>query len=165
MSDKPDPESPGTDDDLEREVRSTRKFSLNEAIGRLAGGDFMKDGTPVSRKRQAELDVDDYLRRHLASSGGVLRGVLVRHLSGSLLKADYDQPRQVLAEYIRGLLTSAHALEQFVRETDAEWGRVHAERPHFQKPGQPPDPDDPYTLDSVRLALSQLGKKLASGEP
>ena len=165
MSDKPDPKAPDSDEATEREVRSTRKFSLNEAIGRLAGGDFMKGGSAISRRRQAELDVDDYLRRHLVDSGGVLRGVLVRHLAGSLIKADYDQPRLVLAEYIRGLLASADVLEDFVRETDAEWGRVHAERPHFQKPGQPPDPDDPYTIDSVRLALSQVGEKLASSEP
>ena len=56
MSDKPDPKAPDSDEAIEREIRSTRKFSLNEAIGRLAGGDFMKGGSAISRTRQAELE-------------------------------------------------------------------------------------------------------------
>jgi hypothetical protein len=164
MSENPDKNSADRDEEIERETRKNRKFSLSEAIGRLAGGDFMKGGTPVTRKRQAELEVDDYLRRHLADSGGVLRSVLFRHLGESLLNGDYDQPLAALAEYIRRILTSEHLLEEFVREADAEWGRVHDERPYFQMPGRPPHRDDPYTIASVRLALIQLRERLASGE-
>jgi hypothetical protein len=162
MSEKPDTNSADRNAEIEREIRSDRKFSLSEAIGRIAGGDFMKGGSPVTRKRQAELEIDDYLRRHLVDSGGVLRSVLFRHLGESLLNGDYDQPLAALAEYVRRILTSEQLLEQFVRDADAEWGRVQSERPYFQMPGRPPHRDDPYTIDSVRLALFQLRERLAS---
>jgi len=152
------------DKDIEREIRKNRKFSIVEAIGQIAGGDFMKGGSPVSRKRQAELVVEEYLRRHLVDSGGVLRIVMLRRLGESLINADYEQPLAALAEYIPGVLASEHLLEELVRDADAEWGRVQDERPYFQGPGRAPHPDDPYTIGSVRLTLSQLREALASGE-
>lgn len=164
MSDKPDTKSADRDDELEREIRADRKFSLNEAIGRLAGGGFMKGASPVSRKRQAELEIDEYLRRELVDAGGALRRVLLRRLGDSLLRGDYDQPLTVLAEHIPVVLASAHLLEEIVREADAEWGRVNDERPYFEQSGRPPHPDDPYTIDSVRRALLQLRETLASRE-
>jgi hypothetical protein len=164
MSEKPDTNSTDRNEEIEREIRTNRKFSLTEAIGRIAGGDFMKGGSPVSRKRQAELEIEEYLRRHLADAGGVLRSVLLRHLGENLLNGDYDQPLAVLTECIRRILTSEHVLQEFVREADEEWGRVHDERPYFQMPSRPPHHDDPYTIDSVRLALFQLRERLASGE-
>jgi hypothetical protein len=160
----PGPKSDDSNKDIEREIRKNRKFSLSEAIGQIAGGDFMKGGSPVSRKRQAELEIEDYLRRHLVDSGGVLRRVLLRHLGESLIKRDYTEPLAVLAEYIPTVLASEHLLEEFVREADVEWGRVHDERPHFQKPGSSPHHHDPYTIASVRLALRQLGERLAAVE-
>jgi hypothetical protein len=162
-----DPKKPSTESnqDTEREIRRNRKFSLSDAIGQIGGGDFMKGGSPVSRQRQAELEIEEYLRCHLADSGGVLRSVLLRHLGDSLLNCDYNQPLAALAEYLPRVLTSPHLLEALVRETDAEWGRVHEERPRFQEPSRPPHPDDPYTIDSVRLALIQLRESLASAEP
>ena len=164
MSEKPDTNSADRNAEIERETRKNRKFSLSEAIGRMAGGDFMKGGTPVTRKQQAELEIDEYLRRHLVDSGGVLRSVLSRHLGESLLNGDYDQPLAALTEDIRRILASEHLLEEFVREADAEWGRVQNERPYFQLPDRPPHRDDPYTIDSVRLALFELGERLASEE-
>jgi len=163
MSEKPDTNSADKNGEIEREVRTNRKFSLSDAIGQMSGGDFMKGGSPVSRKRQAELEVEEYLRRHLADSGGVLRIVMLRRLGESLINADYDQPLVALAEYIPRVLTSEHLLEELVRDADAEWGRVQDERPYFQGPGRAPHPDDPYTIDSVRLTLFQLGETLASG--
>jgi hypothetical protein len=41
---------------------------------------------------------------------------------------------------------------------------MSGERPHFDREGRPPDPDDPYTQESVRTALSQLYGKLNAGE-
>ena len=38
------------------------------------------------------------------------------------------------------------------------------ERPYFEKEGAPQHPDDPYTVESVRNALSGLLKQLAVGE-
>jgi len=163
MSDEQETDSTDKAAEIEREARMHRKFSLNDAIGQLAGGgEFTKGGTPVTRKRQAELELDEYLRRHLVDSGGVLRTVLSRHLGESLLNDDYNQPIASLVEYVRRILASALLLEEFVREADAEWGRVHEERPYFQVPDRPPHRDDPYTVDSVRLALFQLCERTAS---
>lgn len=162
MGEKPDADSAGRNAQVEREARANRKFSLSDAIGQSGGGDLMKGGSQVTRKRQAEHELDEYLRRHLADSGGALRRVLIRHLGESLLTRDYDQPLGALAEHVRGTLASEARLEELVRQADAEWGRVHDERPYFQAPGRPPHRDDPYTIDSVRLVLTQLGETLAS---
>ena len=165
MSENRDATPPNEDEGLEREVRANRKFSLSEAIGRMAGGDLMKGGSPVTRKQQAELAIKGYLCRHMTDAGGVLGGVLLRQVGESLLRDDYNQPLAVLADYMRQLLRSEHLLEDLVREADVEWGRLLGERPYFQRSGSPPRPDDPYTIDSVRITLSQLTEKLAAGEP
>lgn len=164
MSEKSNAKPADSNEKIEREIRTHRKFSLADAIGQVSGGEFMKGGSPVSRKRQAELEVEEYLRRHLVDPGGVLRIVMVRRLGESLINSDYNQPLAALAEYIPGVLASEHLLAELVREADAEWGRVQGERPYFQGPGRPPHPDDPYTIDSVRRALVQLRETLASGE-
>ncbi|HXJ77301.1 MAG TPA: hypothetical protein VMS64_01335 [Candidatus Methylomirabilis sp.] len=153
----------GEDADLEREIRAGRKFSLNEAMGRMAGAGAMKGESPVTRKRQMELAIQDYLRRHITDPGGVLEVVLLRHIGEHLLR-DYDQPLAALAECIQQVLGSEHLLRDLVREADAEWGRVLGERPYFEQPGRPPHPDDPYTIESVRITLSQLIDKVAAGE-
>ena len=54
-------------------------------------------------------------------------------------------------------------LKELVREADIEWGRVLGERPHFEKEGSPPHPEDCYTVESVRGALSELIKQLDAG--
>ena len=164
MSENLDTTPAGEDEHLDREVRADRKFSLSEAIGRMGGGDLMKGASPVTRKRQVELAIEDYLRHHMTDAGGVLGGVLLRQVGESLLRADYDRPLAVLADYIRHVLGMEHLLEDLVREADGEWGRVFGERPYFQQAGRPSDADDPYTIDSVRITLSQLIEKLAAGE-
>jgi len=164
MSDDPQTHSTDKNEDIDREIRTNRKFSLSEALGQMAGGEFMKGGSPITRKRQAELEVEEYLRRHLVDSGGVLRRVLLRRLGESLLNANYDHPIGAVSEYIPRLLTSEQLLAEFVREADTEWGRVNDERPYFQEPSHPPNRDDPYTIDSVRQTLLQLQERLASGK-
>jgi hypothetical protein len=61
------------------------------------------------------------------------------------------------------MLGSEQGLKELTREADVEWGRVFGERPYFEKEGRPPDPDDPYTHDSVRAALVKLVEGLAAG--
>ena len=161
MSEKLNSRAGDRDEEIEREIRLHRKFSLADAIGQVSGGDLMKGGSAVTRKRQAELEVEEYLRRHLVDPGGVLRIVMLRRAGEHLLNADYGQPLAALAEYIAGVLASEHLLAELVREADAEWGRVLGERPYFQAPDCPPHPDDPYTIESVRLALSHLRQALA----
>jgi len=151
------------DAELQKEILRERKFSLAEAIGRLAGPGSMKGASPVARKQQAEAEIDNYLRQHL--SAGCLPVVILRHVGASeLLLNNFDQPLTVLAACVQRVLGSACLLKELVRETDVEWGRVYDERPHFDKDGQPPHPDDPYTVESVRATLSRLLDTLAEGK-
>jgi hypothetical protein len=164
--DKKKPPRP-EDSELEREIRSGRKFSLAEAIGRLGGRAMLKGVSPVTLRKQAVFEIEQYLEKNLHDSEGALEIVLLRRVrtSETLLKMGYDRPLDVLARYCERVLGSEELLHDFVRAVDAEWGRMYQERPHFQKEGQPPDKDDPYTFSSVRDTLSQLLEKLQAGSP
>jgi hypothetical protein len=72
-----------------------------------------------------------------------------------------DQPLVVLAAYCQRILDSDYLLKELVRHADVEWARIMGERPYFEKEGSPPQPDDPYTVESVRSTLSGLLKQLA----
>jgi hypothetical protein len=166
MSDAEQPKNlSAADAELEREIRNSRKFTLEEAIGRMAGPGMMKGESPVTRKEQAEAEIDGYLRRHLMDAAGSLPLVLLRHVKNSeLLLKNFDQPIVVLASYIQHVLKSEYLLAELVREADVEWGRVLRERPFFEKEGSPSHPDDPYTIESVRITLSRLIEKLKTGD-
>jgi hypothetical protein len=154
------------DDQLEREIRAERKFTLTEAIGRLAGPGAMKGASPVTRKHQVEVEIETWLRQHLADAQGALQSVLLRRVAGngSLLQAQ-DSPLKVFASYCQQVVNSDQKLQELVREVDVEWGRAFEERPHFEKEGCPPHPDDPYTLESVRRDLSGLVEQISAVAP
>jgi hypothetical protein len=167
MSDKPVSDKPAKQisdaDELQQEIRKERKFSLSEAIGRLAGPGAMKGASPVSRKQQAEFEIETWLKDHLLEAEGALRIVLQRDVSGSqLLLNNYDQALIVLAGYCQQVLNSDARLKELVRDSDAEWGRMFGERPYFDVEGSTPHPDDPYTADSVRKSLSRLIEQLGN---
>jgi hypothetical protein len=158
---------PGSDSaaDVEREIRRGRKFSLSDAIGRLGGGGMLKGASPVPPLEQTAAAIANYLRAHLDDPGGVLAQVMVRNVKASeLLIENFDQPAVVLAAYVNQVLDSETLLKDLVREADVEWGRTLGDRPHFEQEGRPPDPDDPYTLASVRNALTQLLQRARRGE-
>ena len=164
MSENPDKPRSEADAQLEREIRAERKFTLGEAIGRLAGPGSMKGASPVTRKQQAEQVIETWLEQHLADAGGALLAVLLRRISASeLLLKDFDQPLAVLSTCCQKVVDSEYLLKDVVRDADAEWGRAFDERPHFDKEGSSPHPDDPYTLESVRTLLSGLITQLAAG--
>jgi len=145
------------DADLEREIREGRKFTLEEAIARMVGPGAMKGESPVTRKEQAEAEIDNFLRRYLTDASGTLPLVLFRRVKNSeILLENFDQPLVVLARYTQQVLDSEYLLSELVREADAQWGRVLGERPYVEKEGSPPHPDDPYTIESVRITLSEL---------
>jgi hypothetical protein len=153
------------DADLEREIREGRKFTLAEAIGRLAGPGMMKGVSPATRKQQAEAAIETYLDRNLNTAAGALSVVLLRQVKQSeLLLNNLDQPLVVLAAWVQRVLDSDYRLAELVRQADVEWGRVYGERPHFEREGAPAHEDDPYTAASVRGTLSQLLQKLAAAE-
>ncbi len=164
MTYDPEPQQrSAADAELEREIRKERKFSLEEAIMRMAGPGMMKGESPVTLKQQAEAKIEGFLGRHLIDAADSLSIVLLRHVQNSeLLLENLNQPLVVLANYVQRVLDSEYLLAELVRETDAEWGRLLGERPFFEKVGTPPHPDDPYTIESVRITLSELLEKLAS---
>ena len=147
--------------DVEQEIRQGRKFTAKEALARLAGPGAMKGASPVSPVQQAETEIGCWLRAHVTDTSGALHSVLCRDLEGSeLLLANVDQPLIALANQCRRILASDERLKDIVRECDSEWGKQMDERPHFEREGAAPDPDDPYTLESVRKALSQALEQL-----
>src|SRR5262245_41420091 len=163
MSDNQPKRRSEADAALEREIRDGRKFTLAEAIGRLAGPGMMKGVSPATLKQQAEAQIESFLDRNLNSPAGALSVVLLRQIKQSeLLLSNLDQPLVVLASHIQRALDSEYLLQELVREADVEWGRAYGERPHFQREGCPPDQEDPYTVESVRATLSQLTEKLTA---
>ena len=166
MNDDQDSDRSAAKDELEREIRQGRKFTPKEAIARLAGPGAMKGASPVSRVQQAEIEIGSWLRSHLTDGTGALQLVLHRHLKGSdLLLNNPDQPLIALTGYCQHVLASDHLLKELVREADVEWGRRMDERPYFENVGSPQHPSDPYTVDSVRMALDEVLTQLAGVPP
>src|SRR5262245_50702459 len=92
---------------LEQEIRDGRKFSLAEAIGRLAGPGMMKGTSPATGIQQAAAAIESYLERKLPDSGGALSSVLLRQVRESdLLLANLDQPLVVLASFVHRTLAT-----------------------------------------------------------
>ena len=154
---EPTKESAQPVSELEREIREGRKFTLAEAIGRLAGPGMMKGVSPATGKQQAEAQIEKFLERHLSCPAGALSAVLLRQVRESeILLNNLDQPLVALASYVQRILESDYLLKDLVRQADCEWGRVYGERPYFDRPGVQPNEDDPYTDQSVRAALTLL---------
>ena len=165
MSDNKDTQRSEADAELEREIRKERKFTLAEAIGRMAGPGAMKGVSPVTRKQQAAVEIENWLRQHMPAGNGELQVVLLRFMKGSeFLLNNFEQPLVVLAACCQRVLDSDYLLKELVREADVEWGRVQGERPYFEREGSPPHPDDPYTFESVRDTLSALVEQLSAGD-
>lgn len=161
MSDDQNTQRSEADVELEREIREGRKFTLEEAIARMAGPGAMKGASPVARMRQAEIEIGSWLRSNLSDAGGALGVVLHRYVKGSeLLLNNFEEPLVVLASYCQKVLNSDYLLKELVRDCDVEWSRVMGERPYFEQEGSPRHPDDPYSLESVRNALSDILKQL-----
>jgi hypothetical protein len=151
------------DAELEREIRSERKFTLTEAIGRMAGPGSMKGASPVTRKQQVVSEIETWLRHHLSDAPGALQCAMLQRISESeALLNTSDPPLTVLATFCRRVRDSEQLLAQLVRVADVEWGRAFDERPYFDKEGSPPSPEDPYTIESVRRDLSGLIEQLAA---
>ena len=137
---------------------------MEEAIGRMAGPGAMKGVSPVTRMQQAAVEIENWLRHHMSAGNDELQAVLLRRVKESeLLLNNFDQPLVVLAGFCQQVLDSHYLLQELVRETDVEWGQVQSERPYFEGEGSLPDPNDPYTFDSVRKTLAGLLEQLRAG--
>lgn len=160
------------DDEVEREARlALGRRALEEKGPRvhIEGG---LGGSPVPPMEQLRLVAITLLHESLHDNDGALLKVfeqdlrqeealfgplaleLVAHTSS--LDALRGRLFGVLGALAKRPLSNDEALAEFTRRVDAEWGKLFGERPRFQAVGQAAHPDDPYTHDSVRAALSQL---------
>jgi hypothetical protein len=150
---------------VEREIRQARKFGAKDLMGRLAGPGSMKGASAVSPVQQAETEIGSWLGANLADTNGALKAVLHRRLKGSdLLLGNLDRPLVAVADYCRRLLAVDYRLKEIVGEADVEWGRAMDERPHFERDGVAPHPDDPYTVENVRQMVSDALKLLPDAD-
>jgi hypothetical protein len=85
MSHDKDTQRSEADAELEREIRKGRKFTLDEAIGRMAGPGAMKGVSPVTRMQQAEAEIENWLRHNLSAGNDELQVVLLRRVTESEL--------------------------------------------------------------------------------
>lgn len=145
---------------IEREIRSHHRFTLADAIGQRAGSGFFAGSTIVPPAREAAMALRQYVERHLDDSDGCMRTVLVRRFDETVMSQHLDDPVAPLAPVLHRILHNDEVLYEFVRQVDVEYGRLMDERPHFQRPGQPPHPDDVYTHATVRDALGKLHRQL-----
>lgn len=162
-----------TKDDIERDARQDvgrRALDARDKGPRLRveGG---LGGSPVPVMQQLRHAAIALLTQTVSDGDGALVRVLEQDLRqeqalfGPLAQAlvthpGPDVPRAqllgVLAAVAQRALVNEEALADFTRRVDAGWGRLYAERPHFQAVGQRAAHGDPYTHDSVRAALMQL---------
>ena len=158
MSSQPpsDPESEANQA-IEREIRQGRKYSLADAISQ-EGGDFLKGESPIPKLVQVKSAIKHFINLHLRDSAGALQATLLIAVQADdvICSRHFAHPLQALVEILHPLLNQEAQLREFVRQVDMRWGQMYDERPHFELPGQPPHPDDEYTIQSVRSQLQAL---------
>jgi hypothetical protein len=164
MNDNKNKQRSEAEAEIEQEIRLERKFTPEEALGRMAGPGAMKGISPITLMQQAANEIENWLTQHLPPGNGDLKLVLLRRFEASdVLLHHFEQPYFALSTYCQQVLDSDYLLKELVRETDFEWGRANAERPYFEKEGSPAHPDDPYTFASVRNTLTGLVEQLRDG--
>ena len=152
-----------SDAEIEREIRASRKSSLADAIGRSAAG-LLKGTSPVTRKQQAEAEIESLLEHYLHDTEGALAIVLLRDVGGSaVLLESYDDPTAALRRVAESLLGSPEKLRRLVRRADAEWGRISSS-PRIRHGDAIAGPQDPYTLDGGATGRWNCSQRLPGGE-
>ncbi len=142
---------------IQQELRQGRPFSLAEAIAREGSG-FLKGESPIPVLTQAQHHLRNVVQTQLSDIEGVLASVLCRWLEDdtTTLSHNLDQPLRALEVMLQRLLKNPELLYELTRQVDCLWGELNGERPHFQRPNQPPHPDDAYTHTSVKADLTAL---------
>ena len=167
-SDAPDPAKSNPqprleDEDIRRDLLRGRKFTLADVIG-LEGASFMKGESPVPRLVQVTTEINTFINRNLADSSGALQAVLYRWVEEDTARVseNLNSPLRALLGLLESILENPSLLHELVRQVDMQWGEMNDERPHFQRPGQSPHPDDEYTHESVYQQLVELTSHLKS---
>jgi len=143
---------------IEQEIRAQRQSSLADALAGQDNGSHLKGASPTPVLKRALLEIDQWLSRCLRDNEGSLMAVILRRLRQrpEQLEAGLGTPAVTVAAWLDMVLAHDSILEDLVREVDMDWGQRNQERPFFERPGQEPHPDDPYTKAGVRQQLADL---------
>ena len=159
MAKKKKDDTAGHDNDaaITRDIRSGQKFTLAGAIGRK-GGSLLKGGQVVPELTRAVTAINSFIMENLSDASGALRSVLTTMVKDDIetVSAHVETPLKALEVILDRYRTNARLLEELVRRVDFTWGMMNQEKPHFQKEGEPPHPDDEYTIASVKQQLEGL---------
>jgi hypothetical protein len=151
------------DDDrrIEDEVRRQRRVDPMATILGRDGGGHLAGASPTPRLKRALLEIEHWLDEELVDHAGALQVVILRRLEADpeALAAGLGQPARTVAAWLDRLLARPARVADLVREVDMEWGRREQERPRFERPGEPPADDDPYTVASVTATLTGLRQR------
>jgi hypothetical protein len=149
--------------EIQREILAGREFSLAEVIGR-EGGDFLKGDSPVPKLVQVVTEINLFINQNLADNSGALQAVLHHWVKEDQARVsqNLDNPLLALVGILESIINHQELFYEFVKQVDFKWGQMYEEKPHFQRPGQAPHPDDEYTHESVLIQLQELLDRVKS---
>jgi len=153
------------DRQIEQEARQHLRATLAAALAGRDGGGHLRGASPTPVLTRALLEIDQWLREELTDSAGSLRTVILRRLEAlpELLEAGLGRPADTVAVWLERMLARPGAMTDLVREADMVWGEQYAERPRFERAGNDPAADDPYTLAGVMRLLTALHARASTG--
>lgn len=143
--------------EIEREIRQGRQFTLADVIAR-EGGNFLKGESPIPKLEQLKNEINLFIAQNLADCQGSLQSVLQTWVKTeeAIISKHLTSPLTALEEMLTNWIDNEYLLYDLVMQVDRTWGEMNGEKPHFQQPGQPPHPEDEYTHDSVKAQLINL---------
>lgn len=153
---KANPSSAQNADELQKEIRAQRKFSLAEAIGR-EGGSFMKGESTIPRPLRAIAQINQFIISHLANPTGALSTTLQNWASQDIrVSRQLDTPLIALAQIIESILAEPTTFYEFARQVAIAQSTLTGDRPYFQQPNSPPHPEADYAHHTIRTELATL---------
>lgn len=149
-------QQPEGEENLVRDAWADARFSTEQALLVSGGGGLLNDGTHISAYELARRRIRSLLNRQLhdAALETALDNWIDLHRQP--FECHAQEPVRGLLELLQQMLAREGLFEEFVRTVDMHHGQIMQERPIFQKPGDPPHPDDAYTFESVRKTLTRL---------
>ena len=149
--------------EIRRELLRGREFTLADVIA-TEGGSFMQGESPVPKLVQVQTQIKTFISRNLTDIPGALQAVLQRWVEEDIARVSQhlDAPLHALSGLLDSIIENPPILHELVHQVDMQWGQMNDERPHFQRPGQAPHPEDEYTHDSVYQQLVELNHRLQS---
>lgn len=147
-------------DDLQREIRAERKFSLAEAIGRESAG-FMKGESAIPRPLRATNAIKQFITAHLTDPTSALSTTLQSWATEDIrVSRHLDRPLIALTQILDSTLAEPTTFCEFARQVAIAQANLTGERPHFQQPNSIPHPNAHYTHSTIEAELLALLESL-----